>query len=241
VAHSCPAPDPFPAGDLEIYCHDGEWGITELDEPIMVIDVAGHWTVATVPHLTPWFPNDLVRASELFSLPIINGQRYPPIPIVVVGHFDDSRSEDCRPAARQLCLDRLVVDRIALFDLASVPTPGISPTPTPFPSPAPPGLFEPEARAGDVPYSFVGWTTTAELQLSFEREGHVWAVVTAEPVFLGSPNWNDDSNGSGPQFRWWGRLICIGDERDPGGMTFGHVPGTSYREWDDGRHTPGEP
>ncbi len=27
-----------PTGDLELYCHDGEYGITELEEPMFVID-----------------------------------------------------------------------------------------------------------------------------------------------------------------------------------------------------------
>jgi hypothetical protein len=239
-AHSCAAPD-GPTGELEYYCHDGEFGITELDESIMAIDRHGYVTEAIGPHLTPWFPNDLDRLGELFGLPIVNGQRYPPVPIVVVGHFDDPRAADCRPAARQLCLDRLVVDRIAALDIDVVPTPGVTPTPTPFPSPAPSGLFPPEWCGGDVPHSFVGWTTTAELQLPFEREGHVWAVVTAEPVLLGGEEWNDDPAGSGHKFRWWGRQICIAEEGDTSGMTFGSVPGTSYQEWDDGRHTPGEP
>jgi hypothetical protein len=240
MAHGCAAPD-GPTGELEYYCHDGEFGITELDEPIMVIDRHGYVTEPRGPHLTPWFPNELPGFADLVSLPIINGQRYRPVPIVVVGHFDDPRAEACRPEALELCLDRLVVDRIAIFDIESVPTPGVTPTPTPFPSPAPSGLFAPKDCAGGGPYSFIGWTTTAELGLSIEREGHIWAVITVDPVLLGGPDWNDDPNGSGHKWRWWGRLICIGEEGQPGSMQFQHVAGTSYREWDDGRHTPGEP
>jgi len=239
--HSCPAPMGQP-GELEIYCRDGEWGITELDERILSFDRNGYGTTAVGPALTPWFPNDLEGIDELYGLPTINGQPYPPVPIVVVGHFDDPRAADCRAEARQLCLDRLVVDRIAAFDLAAVPTPGVSPTPTRFPSPAPSGLFGPEACAGDVPYSFVGWTTTAELRLPFEREGYVWAMVTVEPVLLsGSPEWFDDPNGSGHKYRPWGRWICLAQEGQPGSMEFGHVPGSGYWEWEDGRRTPIEP
>jgi hypothetical protein len=239
--HSC-APPPEQTGELEIYCHDGEWGITELDESIFSIDRHGYGTTAVGPSLTPWFPNELEGLVDLFGLPTINGQPYPPVPIVVVGHFDDPRAADCRAAARQLCRDRLVVDRIAVLDLAAVPTPGPSPTPTAFPSPAPTGLFGPQACAGDVPYSFVGWTTTAELQLPFEREGHVWAMVTVDPVLLsGSPDWFDDPNGSGHKYRPWGRWICLAEEGMVGSVEFGTVPGSSYWEWDDGRRTPVDP
>jgi hypothetical protein len=241
VRHSC-APPPEQTGELELWCSDGEFGITELDERILTVDHHGYGIEAVGPHLTPWFPNELDPLAALFSLPPINGQPYPPVPIVIVGHFDDPRAADCRPAARQLCLDRLVVDRIAAFDLAAVPTPGVTPTPTPFPSPAPAGLFGPERCAGDVPYSFVGWTTTAELQLPFEREGFVWAMVTADPVLLsGSPDWYDDPNGSGHKYRPWGRWICLAEEGMGSSVEFGVVPGSSYWEWDDGRQTPSEP
>jgi hypothetical protein len=238
--HSCAAPD-GPTGELEIYCHDGESGITENDEPIMVVDHNGSVTMAAGPALTPWFPGDLDRLPELYNLPFINGQRHPPVPIVVIGHFDDPRAQDCRPVARQLCLDRLVVDRIVAFELGAVPTPGVTPTPTPFPSPAPSGLFPPEWCGGDVVHSFVGWTTTAELDVGFEREGYVWAVVTAEPVLLGGEGWNEDPNGSGARYRPWGRLICMTQEGQQGTMEFGHVPGSAYWEWEDGRRTPIEP
>jgi hypothetical protein len=240
VRHSC-VPPPEPTGELELWCSDGEFGITDLDERILTVDHRGYGTEAVGPHLTPWFPDDLDGLAELFGLPVINGQQYPPVPIVVVGHFNDPRAEDCRPAARQLCRDRLVVDRIAVFDTGAVPTPGVTPSPTPFPSPAPTGLFGPELCAGDVPYSFVGWTTTADLQLPFEREGHVWAMVTVDPVLLsGSADWFDDPNGSGHRYRPWGRWICIGQE-GIGGVEFGVVPGSAYWEWDDGRRTPSEP
>jgi hypothetical protein len=227
IGHSCAAPRGQP-GELEIYCTDGEAGITERDEPIIVIDAHGNVTPAAGPHLTPWIPDAI--AVPLFTLPILYGQRYPPVPIVVVGHFDDPRAAQCRPEARQLCADRLVVDRIAAFSPGSVPLPTPTPTPTPFPDPAPSGLFAPSDCSPGVEYSFIGWTTTAELQLPFERPGHVWAVVTATPVPLGV--WTDGGNGH--QFIWYGRRICIGEEGEPGAMTFGSVPGSAYMLWDDG-------
>jgi hypothetical protein len=138
---SCAAPVPWAQpGELELYCTDGLWGITELKEPVIVIDRDGYETPPSGPHLTPFIPNDLPGSEGLYSLPRINGERYLLVPIVVVGHFDDQRAAQCRPAATQLCLDRLVVDKIAYFNPAaariwvstSTPLPPV-PTPTAVP------------------------------------------------------------------------------------------------------------
>lgn len=241
VAHSCGPPQSNP-GVLELYCRDGEFGITELNEPIIVIDRGGYVTEPQGPHLTPYLPSDVPGLDALRGLPIINGQRYLPVPIVVVGHFDDPGAAQCRAEARQLCMDRLVVDKIAYFNPGAVATPGITPSPTPFPSPGPPGLFGPERCAGDVAYSFVGWTTTDELHLDLSREGHVWAMVTRDVIKLTEDGWQDDPNGTGHRFQIWGRKICLAEE-DPhrtGEMSFSAVPGSTYVLWDDGSRTPGE-
>jgi hypothetical protein len=139
VVHGC-VPMSTGIGELEIYCYDGEYGITELDEPIWLIDTRTGQVLHTAqgPHLTPYLPAGLEGAERL-SLPMINGQWYPPVPIVVLGHFDDPRAVDCRPEARQLCRDRLVIDRIVEFDPGAVPTPGVTAPPTPFPSALPAG------------------------------------------------------------------------------------------------------
>ncbi len=231
VGHSC-VPPAGKVGDLQYRCIDGEFGITERDEPIIVIDRHGYVTRASGPHLTPWISNALVGAHVLFSLPMINGQRYRPVPIVVVGHFDDPRSSKCEPKAIKLCEDRLVVDRIAVFDPAAVPTPGVSPTPSPFPSPWPSGLFDARACFGDVPLSFLGWTTTEDLQMPYNREGHVWAAVTRDPVLLISIRWSTDSTGR--KFRWWARRICISEEGMSDAREFAEVPGSTYKEFEDG-------
>lgn len=243
VGHSC-APPPLgePVGDLEIRCHDGEYGITERDEPMFVVDMrTGRVThEAQGPHLTPWIPNELERIEDLVELPIINGQRYPPVPIVVVGHFDDPRAAACAPRARQLCLDRLVIERIVVFDPTVVPTPGVTPTPTPFPELPPDALFGPDRCSGDVEYSFVGWTTTRELEMSYDREGNVYAMVTAEAVLLTEHGWQDDPNGSGHQYQIWGRHICFAEEGREGEMGFASVVGSAFVLWDDGLRVPGE-
>jgi hypothetical protein len=176
-----------------------------------------------------------------FNLPVVNNQQYRPVPIVVVGHFDDARARECQDSAQQLCADRLVVTRIAAFDWEGVPTPAPTLPATPFPSPAPSGLFDPRDPnlcAGDVEYSFVGWTTTKDLGLSFERDGHVWAAVTASAVLLGGDSWNLGPDETGPKFRMWGRRICIAEEGKPSVVMYGAVPGTSFKELEDGTHVP---
>jgi hypothetical protein len=242
IGHSCASPIE-PTGELELYCHDGEYGITEREEQMFVVDInSGLVTYqAQGPSLTPFFPSDLDGSQALFSLPRINGQQYRPVPILVVGHFDDARATACREAARQLCRDRLVLERIVDFEPGSVPTPAITPEPTAFPDPPPAPLFDAAACAGDVRYAFVGWTTTASLDLPYERPGHVFAMVTADPILLTEDGWQDDPNGSGHRFQIWGPKICIAEEGPghEGEMGFGSVRAGTYVLWDDGARVPG--
>jgi hypothetical protein len=120
IGHSCAVVSPG-LGALELGCHDLEFGVTEGDEPILTFLPTGQILPAAGPYLNPYVPEALQH--PLFSLPIVNGQRYPPIPIVVVGHFDDPQANECRAQARQACLDRFVIDRIVQFDPSSVPEP----------------------------------------------------------------------------------------------------------------------
>jgi len=113
VAFSCAAPVGAP-GDLELYCVDGQFGVTENYEPIFSYDLkAGIATEAKGPHLTPWIPPALPGDALFAAKP--SGEQYPPTPIVITGHFDDARVLNCRSEARQLCVDRLVVDRVVAF------------------------------------------------------------------------------------------------------------------------------
>jgi hypothetical protein len=243
IGHSCAAPIANP-GELELYCHDGEFGITERDEPIFVVDLSSSVVTyqARGPHLTPFLSEDIAGIQQLFALPYVNGQPYPPVPITVIGHFDDPRAAQCQPDKLQLCLDRLVLEQIVSFEPDAVATPGVTPSPTPFPSPGPSGLFAADRCAGDVPYAFVGWTTTADLQLQFDRPGHVYAMVTRDVVVLTEDGWADDPNGSGHTFQIWGRRICIAEESSgfDGAVEYGSVPDTTYVLWDDGLKVPGD-
>ena len=125
IGHSCAVVVPEP-GVLELGCHDIEFGITERNEPILTFN-PDQIRPAAGPYLNPYIPEALLQ--PLVSLPIVGGQRYPPVPIVVVGHFDDPRAIRCRPQFRQTCLDRFVVDRIVLFNRDGVAPPTATPRP----------------------------------------------------------------------------------------------------------------
>lgn len=142
VAHMCAPPLGQP-GVLELYCADGEFGITERNEPITLVGRFHQFVyIAQGPHLTPFFEQGEPGTGSYWH-PDGTGWGSPPVPIVVVGHFDDPRADLCQASARQICLDRLVVDRIAYFNpgLARWP-PGI-PTPEPTDPPAPPTYAPP--------------------------------------------------------------------------------------------------
>ena len=61
-------------------------------------------------------------------------------------------------------------------------------------------------------------------------------VITKDPMVIG--DWIDDPNGSSHRFRTWGQRVCYGSDAEPGFIGYTAMPGTSYREWDDGRHEP---
>ena len=235
---SCVPPTGSP-GVLEMYCVDGEFGITELAEPIDTISNRGLVTLGTGPSLTPYFDNTLLGAAALFNLPTINGQRYTPVPIVVVGHFDDPRATICRPEALQLCKDRLVLDRIIQFDPLSVPSPAPTPSPTPFPfADPPPALFDAAACSGNVPYGFVGWTTLAALGINQGYPSETgFVMITRDAVPIGG--WTVDPNGAGT-WRIWGKRLCVSYLEEPGVITFNSLPGSMFKVWKDGHRQPYE-
>lgn len=241
VPSTCVLPEN--TGDLELWCSDGEYGITELEEQILVLDAYGYGvSVAQGPHLTPYFPEGVEGLElKIGSHPqYINGQLYPPFPVVVLGHFNDPMAAECRKQARELCRDRLVVDRIVRWDVGAVPTPGVTPTPTPFPSPGPSGRFEPAACAGDIPYSFVGWTTFEELGIDLRGYGHIWVAISRDPVDRGDGEWIESPTGH--RYRGFARVICYQPEwqrEGPGIMGYESVPGSDEIHWEDGLITPG--
>lgn len=126
--HSCPAPI-GPDGRmrstsrLELYCVQGDWGLTARDEPVVDVTItsSSEFTSIAVRHRT-------VTGSVLqpvFGLSGIPLDAYPrsgadespatwePIPVVLVGHVHDPGAAACEPDTRQACLQRFVVDHVA--------------------------------------------------------------------------------------------------------------------------------
>jgi hypothetical protein len=135
VGHMCTVSFAQP-GELELPCVDGEFGITELNEPIRLVGRFSYFTEANGPHLTPFFDQELPAGASYWH-PDGTGWGSPPVPIVVVGHFDDPRAELCQAANRQRCLDRLVVDWVAYFNPSLARWAPNTPTPEPTDPPAP--------------------------------------------------------------------------------------------------------
>jgi hypothetical protein len=247
VGHSCAAPTE-PTGDLEYYCSDGEFGITERNEPILTylpggITGGGRAVRASGPAMTPFLSNTQFLALAYFGPDLPYGGYnqatglWPlPIPITVVGHVGDPRAADCRPSARQLCRDRLVVDAIVEYDPASVPPPSPSPVPTPFPSPPPPALFGKSACYDGVPESFAGWAPLNTLDIGDERTTYVFARVTRDAVPLSDARADPARNGH--SYRVWGRGVCWSDQPDV--ILFDRVTGSVFKLYDDGVRVPVE-
>jgi hypothetical protein len=205
--HSCVPPDSQP-GELQIRCHDGEFGITERDEPIGTLTVDGRFVPHEGPALTPYVEEAL--AQRLFTLPYVNGQYFHPVPIVVVGHFDDPRADLCQPEARERCRDRFVIDQVVEFDPHAVPTPGVTPSPSPFPfDDPPPAPFTAKECLGDVPYSFVGWGRLSDYDLDIGTDDVLYLMVTRGQEEL-----------SGHMARW----ICYAHEWERGIISFATIP-----------------
>jgi hypothetical protein len=210
LLHSCNPPDTTP-GELEIRCTDGEFGITERDEPIGTLTVDYRFLPPAGPALTPFIDDQDIQLA-LFGLPWIHGQPYPPVPIVALGHFDDPRAAACRPQAQRLCRDRFVVDELIEFDPEAVPTPAVTLPPSPFPfDDPPPPPFGAERCAGDVPYAFVGWAKLADFEIDIgDRNEVVFIMITQDEVDLGDPG--------GPR----ARKVCFAREWEQG--IVGSVP-----------------
>jgi hypothetical protein len=117
---SCGVEGDIPPSELEVlvFCADGLWGITEVDEPMTSIDLrSGQVTHAAGAHLTPYVDN-AVREVLSNSPGIREDDRFAtvtPVPVELIGHFDDPQAADCRPRAVALCRDRLVIDRLVSF------------------------------------------------------------------------------------------------------------------------------
>jgi hypothetical protein len=232
VPHSCP----FPAGNpgaLELYCRDGDFGITEREEPIWERRADGLVRTVSGPLVTPYVE---VLASRYMVTPPIDGGLFPPVPTVVRGHINDARATDCRPRAQQLCRERFVIEEVLSFQPRLLPQPEAVPNPTAFPSPDPSAPFVIEDCYGQ-PDEVVseGWIAADEIDIGLDYDGRIYAIVTEH---LDLTDWLTDPS-SGEKYRVWSQWVCyredfyLGTDLTP---VFGKPIGaTMYWEYEDGR------
>jgi hypothetical protein len=188
IVPPCAPPTTTP-GALEMYCEDGLSGITQLDEPSAVLDSAGV-ARASGPRLTPYIPASVEGLGDLGpgSTAWGPGDGHAPVPIVVVGHFDDPLAADCRPEARQTCLDRLVVDKIAYFAADVTVSPTAAPTQTPSPTASATGHVArlEVAGSGKMPCTGEGGCS-AWLVLRQAQNLSDWQPDPNDPAFSATP------------------------------------------------------
>jgi hypothetical protein len=109
VGHSCPLQDRQPDG--VDHCRVGEYGFTELNEPAMIIAPGGQVThQAEGPLLQPWLIGQ--AAGSVLYGPGMVGPR-PPVPVVVIGRFNDPQAAICPAETRDGCNDGFVVLAVA--------------------------------------------------------------------------------------------------------------------------------
>lgn len=249
---ACGTPSPSP---LLVACGDGQFGLTEDEEPIGTWD--GDAFIPTDgPALTPLLPAGLPTPGlgrSLIGLTDAAGDPHPPVSVTVVGRFDDPRAATCPAELRQACRDRFVIDEIIWAEVSAGPRPTPDPSATaPAPDAPPPaaypdlvelcraprGALEPGDPARlDIVES--GWLPFGSLDVqpgSIElmapvAPAWVYVAVTEPDVPLGDRR--PDPAGSALTFRYIGQAVCIGWD-GMSGMFHSTVPGTTYELWSDG-------
>jgi hypothetical protein len=244
---TCLPPSDGRAGVLEYRCREGEWGITQEDEVVLEFRRTGLGRTISIradgPYIQPWFATDEVRRT-LWTVE----QDWTPVPVVVVGHFDDPLASECRVSMRLECQDRFVIDRIVELEPELVPRPTPRPTSTSFPvNDPPPPPFAEDAWNGscfeEAPKSFEGWRKLSDLGISikagWDPGTYVYAIVTRDVVPIGDPTitgedtWHESPDYPGHKIRWWGQQVCLTE--DPWTVYTASIIGTTYIEVDDGR------
>jgi hypothetical protein len=67
----------------------------------------------------------------------------------------------------------------------------------------------------------------------------LYVVILKHVIQVG--DWIDDPEGSGRRFRTMAQRVCYAHEWERGSIGFTWLPGTAFRDWDDGSRTPIEP
>ena len=249
-----PCPDPTAA--LELTCQELRQGVAQ-NEALVGSHVDGAWVpnVDAGAVLHPYWPRSLQgnpRITALFSIaPPDPRIPMPPIFVMLNGHFDDPLAADCPTDASPPCADRFVVDDvISVDDPFAVASPAASGSPFPFDSPPPPPSWmanctKPRSQEASEPgdpvdpaLSSQGWMRKTEVPFLFfglERAAEMVYVGIVEGDFpLGI--WIEAPEGSGQRYRWWGTSTCVADAN---GISYGWLPGTTYRVYEDGHRVDG--
>lgn len=244
----CVPPDDGQPGDLELWCDRGEWAITEDPEPVYSLVRTGLGRTIATPASGPMLQPMAMSGDDWKRLRSLPTREWPPVPIIVIGHFDDPLADQCRPAARQLCLDRFMIDEIVEFDPDVPVAPVARPTATPFPqSDPPPPPFAEGGFKGDcfpgAERAYEGWIRLTELGITlkpgWDPDTYVYAIRTQNVIPItdrtlpSEGGWRSDLAYPGHQVRWMGQRVCFAE--DPWTLYSGSVAGTTYLEIDDGR------
>ena len=255
---ACGTPSPSP---LLIACGDGQFGLTEDEEPIGTWDDEAFVptdSAALTPLLSPELPTPGLGRS-LIGLLDENGDPHPPVSVTVVGRFDSPLADACPAALRQACRDRFVIDEIiwAEAETPDFATPDPS-APAPDPDDPPPATvpsivetcrlpLPDTAEPGDPAQLDVvrsEWVRLGALDVQPSTIGYltmvnapawVYIVVTEPdaPLTRSRP----DPAGTDRTFRSMGQRVCIGWSQ-ASGIWHSTVPGTTYELWSDGERVP---
>ena len=252
---ACGTPSPSP---LIIACGDGQFGITDEEEPVGIWDGAV-FVPTDGPAITPFLPQELPTPGlgrSLIGLLDEDGNPHPPVFVSVIGRFDSPLADACPAELRQACRDRFVIDEIIWAEGGPRPTADPSP-PVPDPDDPPPATIpsivdtcrtplpdytEPGDKA-QLEVASSGWVPFEDLEvqpvtiefLTLAAPAWVYVVVT-EPDVPHSKR-RPDPDGSDRTFRWFGQRVCVGWS-ESSGVWHSTVPGTTYELWSDGERIP---
>lgn len=107
---SC-SPSSVPPGGLGSFCHRAGILADLPESPFNAAEGGVGWWLG--PHLHPQFPAG-TRLPEEAARTVLAAQGAP-LPVILLGRFDDPRAVKCRPGGRH-CGEELAIDRVAWAD-----------------------------------------------------------------------------------------------------------------------------
>jgi len=218
------------AQPIELACVNGQYGVTDVEEPLLYRDRSG-WHMSAVERVTPYIPSQELLERALMSDVPGPEQYLLARAITLVGHFDDPEADRCAKERQQACRDQFVLDEIVSLDeprFATVNRMGQKPNDA--------AVFDRATCSGDVAYSYEGWTSISKLGvLDAYPDDLVFARLTESAVSLGDLV-EEDSEGRRP-YRLFGRQLCFARSYRPGTIEVRPV-GDAYRQFEDNSTEP---